>query len=414
LSTAPDDWARIFRAQFGSILAALMMHTRDISLAEDAIQESFLQATERWPVSGLPSKPGAWLFTVAKRRLFDLLRKSAVRHRSENNEAIFSSLHDQNECPEEEFAIPEERLRLIFTCCHPALSENVRVALTLKTLCGLSIKEIARAYFSSSATIEQRLTRAKQKIKKAGIAYEVPEGDALVARLPSVLAVIYLIYNESYSAYGGQALTRDDFALEAIRLARVLYRLLPHSNVGGLLSLLLLHDARRCARVSSRQSFIPLQAQDRSLWNQALILEGGEILNRAIAEGAADPYKIQAAISALHCEAATWEKTHWAQIELLYSSLYKLEPSPVVLLNQAVVVANSGRAARALELLQGLAEPLERYQPFYAARADIAHTLGLYSQASSDYLRAIKLTKNCVEIAYLEDQHTKLAVFLSE
>jgi len=413
LSAAPDDWALIFRAQFGSILAALMMHTRDISLAEDAIQESFLQATERWPVSGLPSSPGAWLFTVAKRRLFDLLRKSAVRHRCENNETIYTSLHDQNECPEEEFAIPEERLRLIFTCCHPALSENARVALTLKTLCGLSVKEIARAYFSSSAAIEQRLTRAKQKIKKAGIAYEIPEGDALVARLPSVLSVIYLIYNESYSAYEGQALTRDDFALEAIRLARVLYRLLPHSNVGGLLALLLLHDSRRCARVSSRQCFIPLQAQDRSLWDQALILEGGEILNRAIAEGAADPYKIQAAISALHCEADTWEKTHWAQIELLYSSLYKLEPSPVVLLNQAVVVANSGRVALALELLQGLAEPLERYQPFYAARADLAHTLGLYPQASSDYLRAIKLTKNCVEIAYLENQHSKLAVFLT-
>jgi len=389
------------------------MHTRDISLAEDAIQESFLQAAERWPVSGLPDNPGAWLFTVAKRRLFDLLRKNAVRHRSENNEAIYASLHDQHLCSEEEFAIPEERLRLIFTCCHPALSENVRVALTLKTLCGLSVKEIARAFFSSSAAIEQRLTRAKQKIRKAGIAYEVPEGDALVARLPSVLSVIYLIYNESYSAYEGQALTRDDFALEAIRLARVLYHLLPHSKVGGLLALLLLHDSRRCARVSSRQSFIPLQAQDRSLWDQALILEGGEVLSRAIAEGAPDPYKIQAAISALHCEAATWEETHWAQIELLYGSLYKLEPSPVVLLNQAVVVANSGRAALAFERLQGLAGSLEHYQPFYAARADIAHTLGLYSQASNDYLRAIKLTKNSVEITYLESQRAKLEPFLT-
>jgi len=413
LSEAHDDWALIFRAQFGSILAALMMHTRDISLAEDAIQESFLQATESWPVSGLPRNPGAWLFTVAKRRLFDLLRKSAVRHRSESNEAVYTSLYDQNACPEEEFSIPEERLRLIFTCCHPALSENVRVALTLKTLCGLSVKEIARAFFSSSAAIEQRLTRAKQKIRKAGIAYEVPEGDALVARLPSVLSVIYLIYNESYSAYEGQALTRDDFALEAIRLARVLYHLLPHSNVGGLLALLLLHDSRRCARVSSRQSFIPLEAQDRSLWDQSLILEGGEILKRAIAEGVPDPYKIQAAISALHCEAATWEETHWAQIELLYSSLYKLEPSPVVLLNQAVVLANSGRAALAFERLQGLAEALERYQPFYAARADIAHTLGLYPQASSDYLRAIRLTKNSVEITYLESQHAKLEPFLT-
>jgi len=238
------------------------------------------------------------------------------------------------------------------------------VALTLKTLCGLSVKEIARAFFSSSAAIEQRLTR-------------------------------------------------DDFALEAIRLARVLHHLLPHSNVGGLSALLLLHDSRRCARVSSRQSFIPLQAQDRSLWDQALILEGGEILNRAIAEGVPDPYKIQAAISVLHCEAATWEETHWAQIELLYSSLYKLEPSPVVLLNQAVVLANSGRAALAFERLQGLAEALERYQPFYAARADIAHTLGQYSQASCDYLRAIRLTKNNVEITYLESQHAKLEPFLT-
>lgn len=384
------------------------MHTRDISVAEDAIQEAFLQATERWPIAGLPRNPGAWLFTVARRRLFDLLRKNAVRHRPGNDEAIYASLHDQNALSEEEFAIPEERLRLIFTCCHPALSEDARVALTLKTLCGLGVKEIARAYFSSTAAIEQRLTRAKQKIKKAGIAYEVPEGEALLGRLPSVLSVIYLIYNESYSAYQGQTLTRDDFALEAIRLARVLYELLPHSNVGGLLSLLLLHDSRRGARVSGDQCFVPLREQDRRLWNRDLIAEGTLILNRAIAEGAPDAYKIQAAISALHCEAGCWEETHWAQIELLYGSLYKLEPSPVVLLNQAVVVANSGRAALAFECLRDLSSPLESYQPFYAARADIARTLGLHSQASADYLRSIKLTKNSVEIAYLEKQRAKL------
>ena len=421
MSDIANALVRAFRNESSQILAALMMYTSDIELVEDVLQDAFVQAAEQWPDRRMPDNAAAWLFTVAKRRLFDRFRKMALRKKEETHQAIYHSLYEQHahelvnedRQAEGDNEIPEERLRLIFTCCHPALSEEARVALTLKTLCGLTVKEIARAFLSSESAMEQRLTRAKRKIRVAGIAYEIPEGDALTARLPSVQSVIYLIYNESYSAYEGQTLTRDDFAVEAIRLARLLYALLPHSNNGGLLSLLLLHDSRRQARHCVAKGFVPLEEQDRRQWDTSLILEGVAPLEKSMTTGPADVYKIQAAISALHSQSPSWQATDWPQIALLYQSLYRLEPSPVVLLNQAVAVSHGGNPQGAYKLLEGIEEQLQNYQPFYAARAHINQQLDAPLLALQDYAKAIQLSKNTIERDYLEKQYLQLQAKLA-
>lgn len=398
----------MFRAESGRILSVLLAQYRDIDLAEDALQDACLQASEQWPSKGVPGNSAGWLLTVARRRLIDRLRKSAHQNKEEVIQAITDSLEASDQLAESEQTIPDERLKLILTCCHPALAENARVALTLKTLCGLTVAEIARAYLLSESALQQRLSRAKRKIKTSGIAYEVPEEQDLGNRLPSVLEVIYLIFNESYTAFEGQSLTRIELAEEAIRLARVLHHLLPRPDVAGLLALMLLHHARHAARSTESRSFIPLAEQDRSLWDQEAISTGRQILLAAMAKGQADKYQIQAAISALHAEADDWAHTDWAQIQLLYQELYKLEPSPIVALNRWVAIGNSGQQVQALEGMQALAGQLQDYQPYHAAVADLAAKLGEQSLARQHYAHAIAMTKNNAERDFLLRQQSQL------
>ena len=405
------ELARVFRADSGKILAALVAQSHDMELAEDALQEALMQASEQWRMDAVPDNPSAWLFTAARRRLTDQFRKQQVRSREENTSAIYNSLYEQADCNEEQFDIPEERLRLIFTCCHPALSQEAQIGLTLKLLCGLSVREIARAFLTSESAMEQRITRAKRKIKQAGITYKVPENSQITERVSSVLKVIYLIYNESYCAYEGQTLTRGDFATEAIRLARMLFKLLPSADVQGLLALLLLHDARRPARYDRDCGFISLEDQDRCLWNQSLIREGEQMLNESIVAGKPCVFKIQAAISALHCQASHWEKTDWKQIVYLYRSLYRLDSSPIVYLNLTVAIANVGELKRAYEMLLTIKKPLNHYQPYYAAKAHISAKLNKKQTAQESYIKAIELTKNEIERNYLR---SKLAILLGE
>lgn len=406
-----QDLARVFRAESGRILAALISQYNDIDLAEDALQDACLSASTKWPNSGIPRNPAAWLITVARRRLIDRLRQLSRAGTETVILAIAESLKavpidHQLEAPEleNEQLIPDERLKLIFTCCHPALSEEARVALTLRTLCGLNAGEIARAFLVAESTLQQRLSRAKSKIKRAGIAYQVPEKSELANRLPSVLEVIYLIFNESYSAYEGQSLTREELGQEAIRLARVLYNLLPHAEVAGLLALLLLHHARSAARSNSTNAFIPLEQQDRALWDQLAISEGRKILLAAMTQNEIGKYQIQAAISALHAEAKSWQETDWRQIFLLYQALHNIEKSPVVELNMAVALANAGDEKSAMEKILGLAESLKNYQPYYAAAADISMRLGTKKQARQHYNQAIALSKNNAERDFLKSK----------
>jgi len=400
-----SNLAQIFRAEYGRILATLMLHTRSIDVAEDALQDALLHATEKWPISGEPKNKAAWLLTVARRRMIDHIRKDTHRNAKQTLQNINDILpinSSHQEITENEEGIPDERLRLIFTCCHPALADNVRVPLTLKTLCGLSTREIARAFLTSEVTMNQRLTRAKRKIRDAGIAYEVPKGEALDNRLESVLSVIYLIYNESYNAFEGQTLSREDLANEAIHLARVLHDLLPKPEVAGLLALLLLHDSRRAARSTKSQSFIPLEQQNRSLWNKEQIQEGCSIVLTAMSAAKPGRYQLQAAISALHAMASDWESTDWKQIHQLYGVLYQRNPSPIVALNQHVALAYCGNVALAYQYINLLENELKSYQPFYAARADLAHRLGKTAIAIESYGQALSLTKNDAERAFLE------------
>lgn len=394
--------ARTYRAESGRILASLMMLTRDLDIAEDALHDALVQASTEWSKKETPKKPAAWLLTVARRRLIDRIRKEKHRSSEETLQAIIDTTSTIEVIDDDTF--PDERLRLIFTCSHPALAEDVRVPLTLKTLCGLSSREIARAYLSSEIAMNQRLTRAKRKIRDAGIPYAVPEGDALQERLPSVLAVIYLMYNESYSAFEGQTLTRKDLAQEAVRLARLLRKLLPLPDVDGLLALLLLHDSRRSARSSDTQTFIPLEHQDRTCWNQSLIKEGTQLALTSLAQGKPGPYQVQAAISALHAMSPSWQETDWPQIQELYGVLSCIAPSPIVTLNKAMTHAYGGDIETAYKNLRPLQNALKDYQPFYVGRAELEHRRGNLKQAVDDYTKALTLTKNQAERDFLESQ----------
>ncbi|OUS07527.1 hypothetical protein A9Q96_06355 [Rhodobacterales bacterium 52_120_T64] len=396
--------ARIFREDSGRVLATLIAQLRDFDLAEEALQDAITEALRVWPKTGVPDNGAAWLLTVARRRAIDRIRRSSVRN-SELTQATLLQLAEDSDQSEADFTIPDERLRLIFTCCHPALSPEAQVALTLRTLCGLTAREIARALLTTETTMNQRLTRAKAKIRDAGIAYKVPEQTDIIVRLESVLSVIYLIYNESYSAYEGESLTRTDLANEAIRLAKILRHLLPLPEVSGLLALITLHNARREARYDCVGDMITLEDQDRNLWDANAIADGKKLLLHTLAARRPGPYQIQAAISALHSESPSWEKTDWLQITGLYTALESLTPSPVVSLNKAVAMANSGSLPQALEIVQTLAVDLSNYQPFYAARADLLTRSGQLANAREDYRRAIDLSKNAAEKAFL---HGKL------
>ncbi len=390
------------------MLAALIATLRDFDLAEEAFADAMTEAARVWPDRGVPDNGGAWLLTVARRRAIDRLRRAKTRQ-SEQAEHTIRLLAEEDEMSETDHTILDERLRLIFTCCHPALSEEARVALTLRTLCGLTAREIARAFLTSETTMNQRLTRAKAKIRDAGISYKLPETEDIADRLQSVLSVIYLIYNESYTAFEGQSLTREDLANEAIRLADILFRLLPDAEAGGLLALMRLHHARRLARVDADGALVSLEEQDRGLWDHAAIDSAQAFLLAVMKKAQPGPYQIQAAIGALHASSPSWEATDWPQILHLYAALYRYTGSPVVALNRAVAMAQVGPAEDALDAVEALGDALSGYQPYHAARADLLARLHRRAEAAVAYDQAIQLSKNEAEKAFLIARLAKIA-----
>lgn len=398
--TAAAQIERTFREEHGRVLAALISQLGDFELAEDALQEALVNALERWEVDGVPRNPGAWLLTVAKRRAIDRMRRAAVWERKA---AILTPLPVDDEMEiEMDDSIPDERLKLMFTCCHPALAVEAQVALTLHTLGGLSTAEVARAFLVPVPTMAQRLARARRKIRDAGIPYRVPPAELLPERLKALLATIYLIFNEGYVSTGGESLTRPDLCGEAIRLGRVLVSLLPESaEARGLLALMLLHDSRRETRLNAEGELVLLDEQDRTRWDQAKIREGIAVLDEALALKDPGPYQVQAAISALHAEAATPDATDWPQIMALYDTLAAMMPSPVVEVNRAVAVAMARGPREGLALLHRI-DGLDHYYPYHAARADLLRRMNQREAAADAYRRALELCGNSAERAYLQ------------
>jgi RNA polymerase sigma-70 factor, ECF subfamily len=405
--TAAAQIEKTFREEHGRVLAALISQLGDFTLAEDALQDALVNALERWEIDGVPRNPGAWLTTVAKRRAIDRLRRASTQARTlEHHAVILNPLTDDEE--ETEMAsIPDERLKLMFTCCHPSLALEAQVALTLHTLGGLSTPEIARAFLVPVSTMAQRLARARAKIRNAGIPYRVPPADLLPERLDALLAVIYLIFNEGYVATSGgdtkgYTLTRGDLCGEAIRLCRILVDLLPESaEARGLLALMLLHDSRRETRLDAAGALVLLDDQDRARWNRAKICEGLAILDEALALYDPGPYQVQAAISALHAEAATPGATDWPQIAALYGALFRMMPSPVVEVNRAVAVAMAQSPSVGLALLHQI-EGMANYYPYHVARADLLRRTNQREAAADAYERALALCGNSAERAYLQ------------
>ena len=394
----------VFREERGRIVAGLIAISGSFDKAEEAMQEAFASALADWQSKGIPQNPGAWITTVARRKLIDQARREKTRTEkaAEIAEAIPTEIEEPGDFAESAF--PDDRLRLVFTCCHPALPIEGRIALTLRTVGGLETAEIARAFLVSEATLAQRLVRTKRKIEQAKIPYEVPSGPALPERLASVQMVLYLIFNEGYAATGGPDLLRTDLCAEAIRLARLLLGFLPDEpETMGLLALMLLHHSRRRARVNEKGELVPLEEQDRSTWDRAEIGEGTELVEKALQLGRAGPYQVQAAIAAVHAEASAAEATDWKQIAALYGELARLAPTAVVLLNRAVAVAMAGEMERGLALIEqiGSTGDLDRYHLYHAARADLARRLGRNEDAAKAYQDALALTFNAVERRFL-------------
>jgi RNA polymerase sigma-70 factor (ECF subfamily) len=398
------DFEALFREERPRALATLIRLLGSFDLAEEMLQEAFAAALEQWPTRGAPRNACAWLVSTARHKAIDHLRreKSLAAKRAEI--ALLSEPAVPPRALEEEH-LPDDLLRLIFTCCHPALAVEAQVALTLKTLCGLSVEEIARAFLVAPATMAQRLLRAKGKIHTARIPYAVPGSDQLAERLDGVLRVVYLVFNEGYAATSGDTLVRGDLCKEAIRLGRLLRALLPAaSEAEGLLALMLLQDSRQPARIDARGELVTLEEQDRSLWDRDQIGEGQALAEEALRRGAAGFYAVQAAIAALHGQAVSAEDTDWPQIAALYALLLRLHPSPVVALNHAAAVAMADRLDRGLDLIERLEETseLHGYHLLPAAKADILRRLGRHPEAAAAYERALQLVSHDAERRYLE------------
>jgi RNA polymerase sigma-70 factor, ECF subfamily len=396
----------VFRTQSGLVLAHLIRTLGDFELAEDALQDAVMRALERWPVQGVPDNPAAWLTTAARRRAIDRLRRRTTRTHKAPELKVLADLEQQlADAPDDSRTIPDERLRLLFTCCHPALALQAQVALTLRTLCGLGSPEIARCFLVAPTTLQQRLVRAKKKIKAAGIPYEVPGPELLPERLEAVLAVVYLIFTEGYAATEGPELVRADLCDEAIRLAGVLLELMPEEpEVRGLLGLMLLTHARSSARVDRHGQLVTLEHQDRGQWDHTAIDRGAFHVRASLRMGRPGPYQIQGAIAAIHAEAPRPQDTDWAQIVVLYDVLSQMSPTPVVALNHAAAVAMAHGPERGLSLLENpaLKASLSSFHLYHAARADLLRRAGQPDRAAASYRRALELVGNDAERSYLE------------
>ena len=401
-----------FRQEHGKVLAVLIATLGDFALAEDALQDALIAALEQWKQDGIPRNPAAWITTIAKRIAIDRIRRDSNFTRKQ--QVILDSLKGDEDDEEEDMeTIPDERLKLMFTCCHPSLNLDAQVALTLRTLGGLSTPEIARAFLVPPTTMAQRLARARTKIRDAGIPYRIPPAELLPQRLDALLTVIYLIFNEGYVATSGDMLIRHELCSEAIRLCRILVELLPDKPISaearGLLALMLLHDSRREARVNGNGELVVLEDQDRAKWDHDRINEGTAILDYALRLRNPGPYQVQAAISAVHARAETAQKTDWAQIVELYQTLFQMTASPVVEVNRAVAMAMAGNPQAGLQILHRLKLEMEEFFPFHVAHADLLRRTNQREAAADAYERALELCQNNLEHAYLRRKLDELA-----
>ena len=394
----------IVREEWGRILACLVKTLGDIQLAEDSLQDALEAALQHWTRNGLPTSPPAWLLQTARRKAIDRLRRDQNFQQKQPEISYLIDLDNMTSAERDSESIPDKRLEMMFTCCHPALAQKTQIALTLRTIGGLSTEEIAKAFLDRPDAMAQRLVRAKKKIKLAGIPYEIPSRDVLNERLATVLSVIYLIFNEGYAASGTDSYLRVNLSDEAIRLARILVGLMPdETEASGLLSLLLLHDSRRLARQDKAGNMVSLEQQNRALWDQARIREGRDVLQTAMEKGRIGPYQLQAAISALHVRAKTWSETDWSQIEALYGVLVRSQPTPVTKINHAIAMSYAHSVDHALDCLHQIAarHEVSKYQPYFAAIADLHQRAGNVEMACDAYEQAIELSDSQTQKDFL-------------